>query len=82
MDKTRTNPVLLTHKAQKLIRRIESIAPDFRRVEAFPPEWELDARTMIALVDAGYLGMDGFKYQFREYAQQCWRTCHRSVGKF
>jgi len=65
-------------RAQVLIHRIEFLTPAERdQMAPFPPEWQIDHQSMILLVDAGYLGMDGFQYCFREYAHQCWRVCHR-----
>jgi len=36
-----------------------------------------DHRKLIQLVDAGVLGMDGFKYCMPEVAKENWRRCHR-----
>lgn len=65
------------NKAEVLLRRIQSLTPEQRTWTPFPPEWEIGAEDMLKLIDTGWLGMDGFKYCFREYAAQCRRVCRK-----
>jgi hypothetical protein len=64
----------------ELKQAIESLTPEQRRVTPFPSEWVLPHQRMIELIDAGVVGMDGFQYQFVEYARQCRATCRRAQG--
>jgi hypothetical protein len=65
-------------EVQQLIAKINSLSKEQRAVTPFPPEWEIKHNKMLVLVDTGWLGMDGFKYQFVEYARESWRRCHRA----
>lgn len=60
----------------ELRRAIAKLPEEYKRFTPFPEEWELTPAQMIELVDEGVIGMDGFRYQFREYAAQCWKVCH------
>lgn len=64
--------------SRQLIERIEGIPADTRRFMPFPEEWVIDHQLMILMIDAGFLGMDGFKYCFREMAEQCRRVCAKA----
>lgn len=59
-----------------LIQAIGMLAPEYKLTAAFPQHWTLRPDQMIRLVDAGVIGMDGFRYQFRECAQDCWKRCN------
>jgi hypothetical protein len=38
-----------------------------------------DHKQLIKMVDAGLLGMDGFKYCTPENAKDCWRRCQEGA---
>lgn len=57
----------------ELKTRVDMLDTEFKTIAPFPDQWEISAQEMIRLVDAGVIGMDGFRYQFREYAQDCWK---------
>jgi hypothetical protein len=61
---------------EELLQRIRAIPSETRKVMPFPESWIVDHQVMLQLVDAGILGMDGFKYCFPEYAKDCWRRCN------
>jgi hypothetical protein len=62
---------------EQLMMNINSVSPELRKTMPLPKDWFSNHYHMIYLMDAGILGMDGFRYQFREFAQECWRRCHR-----
>jgi hypothetical protein len=63
---------------EQLMLNINSVSPELRKTMPLPEDWFSNHYHMIYLVDIGVLGMDGFRYQFREFAQECWRRCHRA----
>lgn len=60
---------------QELMDRILAMSPEDKRVTPFPSDWELPHWQMLKLIDRGWLGMDGFRYCFVEYARDCWERC-------
>jgi hypothetical protein len=65
---------------QDLRDLVAQLPADYKRVTPFPKEWELPPHQMIRLIDERVIGMDGFQYQFVEYARQCRETCRRAQG--
>ena len=62
---------------EELLQRISSVPPVLRKTMPFPEDWITDHRVMLQLLDNHIIGMDGFKYEFREYAKDCYERCHR-----
>jgi len=61
---------------EQLIQRIASIPLETRKTMPFPEEWILtNHQAMLSLIDTGILGMDGFRYAFKEYAVDCYNRC-------
>jgi hypothetical protein len=71
-------PRQFTAEMEKLAYYVAQLPVEFKRITPFcAAGWELSPEEMIALVDAGVLGMDGFRYAFVEYARDAWERCHR-----
>jgi len=64
---------------EEFLQRIRSVPPEMRKTMPFPEDWLTDHQVMLELLDNRIIGMDGFKYQFVEYAKECARRC--SIGK-
>lgn len=65
----------MTERMFRLTFQIEQLTPEQRQALPFPIDWMLSHEEMIRLVDFGLIGMDGFNYQFREFAEDCARRC-------